>query len=371
MLARALKKVVPFTATTTSLHVLTNVFIQFLPDIIKLRATNLDEHISEVLNTTGEWEATLLISAKRLFDVVRELPAGDVTLSVDADHLKINSGNGFSCSIAGISTEYESDFPMPPEIGDSVVVVQNSVLDRLARIGGYAVSNDQARAVLQGAYFQFFGDSVTVASTDGHRLAEVKGVLFQNEEPDPLKLVIPPSAILKHLNASDLNGKTFIAVGEGFVSFQSDTTRTYAKLIDGPYPDYEKVIPDTIKRAAIVSKNELSEALRRSSVVANQKTQLTVLEFDSLTGIKVSVNNREVGSTMDQTVDAEYTGEDGFRIGFNAKLFIELLSKVSSDRIRIGITSTIGASLITPIGEDVPEERFILMPLRILDAEED
>lgn len=367
LLARTLKKVVPFAPHSTSLQILTNVRIQFSATSITFYATNLDAYIAEVIDVDGEGTGTLLIEAKRLFDVVRELPGGTVTLTVKDDKLFIIAG-GFKCTIPGISIEYESDFPVPPVISGKAVRIANKKLDQLIRIGGYAVSIDQSRACLTGAYMQIGPKEAKVISTDGHRLAELTVACETAQET--IKSIVPPGGVIKHLNASHPDDDTTIVLSEDekWLSFQAGSTTTCLKAIAGPYPNYEKVIPSTYKHTATLSTSELREALRRSGVVANAKTQLTAFAFDSLIGLTLSVNNRDVGSTMEQCVDAQFEGEDGFRIGFNAKLFTELLAKVPSEKVLMQMTTQTGACVVLPFEfEGAADYRFLLMPLRILE----
>jgi DNA polymerase-3 subunit beta len=212
------------------------------------------------------------------------------------------------------------------------------------------------------------GQRTGMIATDGHRL----GSSFHNAEmnvPDHICGIIAPKSIIhltKIVGADAEEATVSVTMGEKYVLFSTDTITLCSKLIDGPYPDYGKVIPRNNPKKAVVDKRVLIDAVRRVSVLSNQKTHLTKFLFTP-NQLEVTVLNRDIGGEARQVLEVEYEGEE-HALGFNGHYLSEILNIVDADRVRIEMNTQISACLVFPESEEqTTEDLFLIMPLRIMD----
>ncbi len=361
-----LQKAYPFVPQRTSLQVLSNFMISLKRDAITITATDLDHSIRVTGELSGDEEYDVTVNARRLFDISRELPDGPLTIQIDENVVIMESANSFSCKIAGADT---LDYPAFPEISaDAGFTVPVAMLKDMISKTSFAVSKDETRACLCGVLWEIENQRTGMTATDGHRL----GSSFHNAEidvPDHISGIIAPKSIL-HLTkivGTDAEEATVsVTMGEKYVLFSTDTITLCSKLIDGPYPDYEKVIPRNNPKKAVVDKRVLIDAVRRVSVLSNQKTHLTKFLFTP-NRLEVTVLNRDIGGEARQVLEVEYEGEE-HALGFNGHYLSEILNIVPADRVRIEMNTQISACLVFPENEEqTTEDLFLIMPLRIME----
>ncbi len=364
-----IQKSYPLIPLKTSLQILSNFKISFSMTTVFFSATDLDHSIVVSADAVSDGEGEITVNAKKLFEIVRELPEGDITLTTDANVLIIDSKKGFSCKIAGISTE---DFPTFPEINEGTdFTVRVDWLKDMILKSSFAVSRDESRSCLCGVLWKFDRGTTGMVATDGHRL----GSSFWKRE-DALEknvsMIISPKSLLhiaRILDQHKPDQLISVTLGEKYVLFKTDDVKICSKLIEGPYPDYEKAIPKVNPKKAIVDKNALFEAVKRVSVLSNQKTHLVKFQFKHA-AVEVIVLNRDIGGEAREIVPAEYDAPE-HAVGFNAQYFMEILGIISTPKIRIEMNTHISACLIFPVyakeTDQKTEDLFLIMPLRILE----
>ncbi|MBN1307793.1 MAG: hypothetical protein JXA18_07745, partial [Chitinispirillaceae bacterium] len=172
-------------------------------------------------------------------------------------------------------------------------------------------------------------------------------------------------------NIDNKNDATIkIKFSEKYISFTGTFFTLCSKLIEGPYPDYSKVIPQSNPKEAIVGRLDILNATKRASILSNQKTHL--IKFVISPGsMEVMVVNKEIGGEAKETIDVDYSG-DVHTIGFNAQYFTEILEIIKTEKVKISMNTQISACLIYPVYTK-PEEKesddlFLIMPLRIMDS---
>jgi len=333
-------------------------------------ATDLDHSVRLTGPVSGDAEFEVTVNARKIFEIARELPEGDISIDVDENVLIIESdGGSFSCKIAGADSR---DFPAFPEIPESQIFdFSTSMLRDLVLKSSFAVSKDESRACLCGVLWEIENTRTGMIATDGHRL----GSSFYDGEFDTaekLSAIISPKSLL-HLVRSfgndDPEAQVRIELGEKYIVFSNDRMTLCSKLIEGPYPDYEKVIPKTNTKKAVIERAVLMDAVRRVSVLSNQKTHLTKCEFTP-GQLEIAVLNRDIGGEARQVIPIEYEGEQ-HPIGFNAAYLSEILNIINTPRVRFEMNTQISACLIFPVTEDdaplKSSDLFLIMPLRIME----
>lgn len=363
-----IQKAFPIVPSKSSLQILLNFNLSFRPDFLEITATDLDHSIKLTTPMTGEGEFDITVSAKKLTEIVRELHDGDLTLDIDQNVLIIQSGGSFSCKISGADSR---DFPAFPEI-DNFTQVEISVSDLKNMIikSSFAVSKDEARACLCGVLWEIDKNKTDMVATDGHRLGKCS-YIGDYIDGEKLSNIISPKSLLHLVRILDETKSTTLSVSfsEKYIVFNGNDITLCSKLIDGPYPDYEKVIPDSNPKVVNIEKSILLEAVKRVSVLSNQKTHLVKFVFSS-GNLEIVVLNREIGGEARQNVPIDYDGEEHI-IGLNAAYFIEILNIIITPSIRLKMNTQISACLIFPSyvkEEDIKsDDLYLIMPLRILD----
>lgn len=364
-----IQKAYPIVPSKSSLQILLNFKLIFHPDSLEIVATDLDHSIKLKTHITGEGEHEITVNAKKIFEIVRELHDDDLTIDFDENVLTIESGGSFSCKISGADTR---DFPPFPEIDNfSQIEISVEHLKNMVIKSSFAVSKDEARACLCGVLWEVNKDKTGMIATDGHRLGSsfYSGVF---DTGDNISSIISPKSLIhlvRILDVEDAETSINVSFGEKYILFNNEKLSLCSKLIDGPYPDYEKVIPKNNPKKAVIDKINLLEAVKRVSVLSNQKTHL--VKFIFKTGeIEIVVLNRDIGGEARQIVPAEYDNEEHI-IGFNAAYFLEILSIINTAKIRLEMNTQISACLIFPCYENEDDKKsedlYLIMPLRILE----
>jgi DNA polymerase III subunit beta len=368
-----LQKVFPIVPFKSSLQILTNVKISILENKVEIMATDLDQSIKAVGIIEGEGNKEITVNARKLFDIVRELHDGQIKIDFDDHILSIESGGSFSCRIAGADAR---DFPAFPEIPESrEITISAMILKDMVQKSSFAVSKDEMKACLCGVLWEIHPEKSGMIATDGHRL----GNIFYDEKfnvDETISCIISPKSLL-HLvrifNSEDESMKISAILGEKYVIFKNEALTLCSKLIEGPYPDYEKVIPRNNPKVAIADRIDLQNAVRRVSVLSNQKTHLIKFSFKP-SEAEIMVLNREIGGEARQTIAIEYNGTE-HSIGFNASYLSEIINMISTPKIRIEMNTQISACLLFPVFEKVEDkkcnETFLIMPLRIMEERVD
>jgi DNA polymerase-3 subunit beta len=364
-----IQKSYPIIPLKTSLQILSNFKISFSKAKVLVTATDLDHSIAVSAEAACDGEAEITVNARKLFEIVRELPEGDITFTIDVNVLIIESKKGFSCKLAGIGAE---DFPSFPEIKDGIdFKVKSECLKDLILKSSFAVSRDESRTSLCGVLWKLDRARTGMVATDGHRLG---GCFWKREDAleKNVSMIVSPKTLLHFARVID-QGKPqdpiAVTLGDKYVLFEADGIRMCSKLIEGPYPDYEKAIPKVNPKKAILEKNAVLEAVKRVSVLSNQKTHLVKFLFRH-SKLEVIVLNRDIGAEAREIVPAEYEGPE-HAVGFNAQYFMEILGIISVPKIRIEMNTHISACLIYPeYGKETDqksEDLFLIMPLRIME----
>ncbi len=364
-----IQKAYPIVPSKTSLQILLNFKLSFTPETLEITATDLDHSIKLKTPISGDGEFEITVNAKKIFEIVRELHDDELTIDIDENVLIIESGGSFSCKISGADTR---DFPKYPEIDDfNQFDISSDVLKDLIIKSNFAVAKDDARACLCGVLFKVSKDTSGMISTDGHRLGSS---FYKGEyglESDISSIVSQKSLLhlVRIIDVEDASSKVKVLFSEKYIIFNTEKFNLCSKLVDGPYPDYKKVIPNNNPKVVTVDKNTLIESVRRVSVLSNQKTHLVKFVFN-LNELEIVVLNSDIGGEARQIIPIEYDGDEHI-IGLNAAFFSEILTIIKTPKIRLEMNTQISACLIFPVYEKEEDKKsedlFLIMPLRILE----
>lgn len=346
--------------TKTTLQILYNLLLKLEGNTLEIRATDLDMTIVLRLQVEGHEDGEIVINSKKLLEVVKELPDFPVLVSVDDYLVTIKSESGFHCNLTGFDA---SEYPALPDLGSSKTFqVPLKDLRFLAEKTAFAVSSDYSRMSLTGVFCEFKLDALQMVATDGHRLGKAftaaPGVHVQPG------VILPPKALSQVLRMSeDPEQQIQVDIGPANARFSTDTIVVFTKLIEGPYPNYENVIPKDFSKKMKANREHLSSVIRRVATMANAKTRLVVFGFQDRQ-LALSAKNQDLGGDSEETLPAEYSG-DPVEVGINANYVLEVFRLIQTEEVLFKFNNPLGAIIVEPVMEK-PNYFFIVMPLRIL-----
>jgi DNA polymerase-3 subunit beta len=242
--------------------------------------------------------------------------------------------------------------------------VKSGELQKLISHTSFAVSTEESRPILNGVLWELKADRMRMVATNGHRLARMDVPITSAGAPQT-DLIVPPKALEQIRRLFPAEEELEIARGENHLGFRSPFTAVYTRLIEGPYPPYEQVIPRENDKIATADKLALVSALKRMSIIASDQTHRIRLSFNAGM-LKFSVQTPDLGEAQDE-LPVRYTG-DQLDIGFNATYLLEILRYMPTDEVRLTFKAPERAATIEPEGwSDNASYLCLVMPLRLVD----
>ncbi len=362
-LSSRLQAILGVISTRTTLPILGNVLITATNDGVSLAATDLDLSMTATVPAKVSKTGSTTVPARTFAEMVRELPEEDVQISVTNHRLEIKSGHGVY-KMSGMSPE---EFPRLPAIPDGgAVTIPLDELRSMAYRTMYAVSNDETRPALNGILWQANGERMHMVATDGHRLARVS-VAGNRLAGLKSELIVPPKALQLVLKmATDDTTDVAVMFGEKNVVFKIGDVVVTSRLIEGPYPNYNQVIPKSNDKFLKVDAATLVAGVRRVAVLSNSLTKQVKFALSN-NSIELSATNQDVGGEAHETIPCEYKGED-LEIGYNANYVIEMLKNFDAGDVVFELATSISAGLVRA-ADDPEKEKYLclVMPLRLAD----
>lgn len=355
-----LYRVQGITSGKTTMPSLAHVLLRAEGSEVVLQATDLDLAIEDRLSADVSEPGSVALPAKSLFEVLKTLPTGEVTLALHDNQRVEVRAQKTHFRLVGLASK---EFPALPAAtaSDWHEVAARDVAEMIDSTL-FCVSTDDTRYNLSGVYFEAVSDQLLrLVATDGHRLAmierEMGGSLHKKGA------IIPRRALVELRRVIGAPGKEEVlrySFSENHAVFKFKDVTLTSRLIDGQFPDYEQVIPKNSSKQVKVAKQELSEALRRVSLLSPDKTFGVKLELsDNL--IRVTSQNPALGEA-EQEVAAEYTGP-ALTIGFNAHYVLEALSMVVEGGVVLELSDELSPALVRPL--ESKQFAAVVMPMRI------
>src|SRR5674476_445564 len=346
----------------TTLPVLANLLVQTTEKGIRISGTDLDIAVSTEVTADVEAAGAITIPARKLSEIARELPPAPVKISAAGDQrITLECGRS-KFKLLGLP---KSEFPSFPAVKfEKALRIPSGDLQKLISHTAFAASTEESRPILNGVLWELRADLVRMVATNGHRLAKMEIPINAAGIPST-DLIIPPKALEQIRRLFPAEEELEVARGDNHLGFRSPFTAVFTRLIEGPYPNYEQVIPKDNDRVAIADKVALASALKRMSVIASDQTHRIRLSFNSGM-LKFSVQTPDLGEAQDE-LPIRYTG-DQLDIGFNASYLLEILRYIPTDEVRLTFKAPERAATVEPEGWDDPARYMcLIMPLRLVD----
>jgi DNA polymerase-3 subunit beta len=346
----------------TTLPVLNNVLLKAEGGKLNFAGTNLEIAIQCFVPAEIKAEGAITVPAKLLVSYISLLKDDKVELSVDENNTLLIKAQSSQTKIKGISSE---EFPIIPTVSkDQFFTVSRKEFDLAISQTVFAAATNTARPVLSGILFDLRKDDLKLVATDSYRLAEKKLVLKEKVDFDlqaivPARTVSELGKIVSKSNAEDIE----ITVSKNQILFVIGDTRMVSRLIEGKFPDYEKIIPRTSKTRIDVKTDELSLVVRRVALFARENNNNIKCSITNDGKLTLSTDETKVGEEK-----AEITGNvqgENNKIALNAQYLLEVLNFIAADEITIELDDKLSPAVIRITKESEKTYMYIIMPLKI------
>ena len=342
-----------------TIPILSNVLLEAREDgSLRLMATDLDLQVDESVPANVAQPGAITVSAHTFFDIVRKLPEGSqVELTAAEGKMQVVAGR----SRFNLSTLPRDDFPVIAE-GElpTRFELPAATLREIIEKTRFAISSEETRYYLMGIFFHVIDDQLRAAATDGHRLARV--TVGRPDGAEGMPDVIVPRKALQDLYRllEELEGTVEISLSPTKIRFGLGSAILTSKLIDGTFPDYNRVIPTGNDKLLKLDPKSFSAGVDRVSTIASEKTRAVKISVDR-DKVTLSVTSPENGVATEELA-ADY-GSDGIEIGFNAKYLLDILGEIDGDIVEVHLADAAAPTLLRE--NDKSNALYVLMPMRV------
>ena len=358
-LIKALGHVQNVVERRTTIPILSNVMLQADGDSLTFVATDLDIEIQESTPAMIEAPGSVTAPAHLLYDIARKLPDGaQISITVDAnERLEVKAGrSNFLLPLLPAG-----DFPKLTADGFTHnFVLTASELSRLIDKTRFAISTEETRYYLNGIYLHAHEGALRAVATDGHRLALAELDLPNGASGLP-GVIIPRKTIAEIRRLIDGgDSDVSLSISDAKIRFNYGSAVLTSKLIDGTFPDYERVIPKTNEKELVIDNKVFAGAVDRVATISAEKSRSVKLSLTQDT-LELTVNNPEHGNATEQLI-VDY-GSDPLEIGFNAKYLLDVTGQIGGRDATLFLDGPASPALVKDT--DDPATLFVLMPLRV------
>ncbi|MBX5474017.1 MAG: DNA polymerase III subunit beta [Thermoleophilia bacterium] len=354
-LAQGLSVVARAVSTRTSVQILSGILLDARGDEVRLAATDMELSLRTSLPARVESEGAVVLPGRTLVDVARLLPAEEVTIEHRPSESVVHIASG-SASYT-LHTYNPEDFPRLPDVSavQTFAVDREALLETIGRVAR-AASKDESRPVLTGILVQFAGETLVMAATDSYRLA-VKETSLGSAAPE-LEAIVPSRALQELSRIATQGEEVAVGVHDNQVAFAAAGTWLTTRRIDGQFPNYRQLLPESFEHELTLPRGDLLDVVRRAAVMIQRATPLQLRFAEG--ELTVVARTHEVGESR-ESMPVAFTGEP-LEIGFNADFLRDGLESVDGDEVRVKLISPLRPAVLQGEGDDFT---YLVMPIRL------
>jgi len=355
-LARALSLVGRAVSTRATVQVLGGVLVRAGDGQVELAATDMELSLRLSVDCQVEGEGVVVAPGRLLIELARLLPESEVVLEHNPDRGVLE----VTCGPASykLNTYSAEDFPKLPDVeaAETFTVERAALLETVSRVAR-AASRDESRPVLTGILVRFEGGKLVMAATDSYRLS-VKETELSGGQSSELEAIVPARALTELGRVAQDSAELQVGVQENHAVFGAGDVWLTTRRIDGQFPNYKQLIPETFEHEVRLPREEFLEVVRRASVMAQRNSPLRLSFAEG--EVTVSAQTQDVGEAK-ETLPVPFAGEP-LEIGFNPEFLRDGLESVEADEVALQLISSLRPGLIRS-----PEENFayLIMPIRL------
>ena len=341
---------------STTLPVLNNILLSTDRGVLKLSSTNLEMGVNIWVRCKVEEEGAISVPARTFNELIATLPNDNITLSTDGTQLIVESGN-YKTRVKGLSSE---EFPLIPQVDEvePVIVSAKNLKTAISQVS-FAAAASETQPEISGILFSFTPGDFKLVATDRYRLAEKHVQSSGSAQKD----VIVPNKAVQELakilgNAEDQDVQIFL--GQNQVMFKAGESELVSRLIEGVYPPYQRIIPQSFNTEAEMDASDLTSALRTAGIFTQTGSNIT-FEYEPGGNLVISSGTGDVGESK-VNVPATINGAPG-SIMFNHKYFLDCLSGIGAKKVTIQFISDNAPGVLTT--KEMPDYMYLVMPIKI------
>jgi DNA polymerase-3 subunit beta len=354
----------PLTSVTSivekrhTLPILSNLLLEAKQNKIHLTATDLEMQISLSVDSGASGDFSTTISAKKLLDICRSLPdSSEINMVTNDSRITVKAGK----SRFNLQTLPAADYPVMTKTTSQATLInigQGQLKDLLKQVE-FAMAQQDIRYYLNGLLFEVNANRLNIVGTDGHRLSFTSTELKQNYEKQ--EVILPRKTVIELIKLlDDSEEEVTVEISNNQVNFNFGNIKLISKVIDGKFPDYNRVIPTGHKNTFSAERLNVLLAMQRASILSNEKYRgiRMVLSNNNLKLISTNSDQEEA----EEELEIDYNG-DSLDIGFNVTYLIDVLNNTNSDQVTFSFADANSSCLITvPTNTDY---KYVVMPMRI------
>jgi len=357
VLLKPLQAVIGVVERRQTMPILSNILLVAKNGQLSVTATDLEVELVAKTDVEVESGGEITVSGRKLLDICRALPDGaTVDVSVSGEKLNVRSGR----SKFALATLPAAEFPSVEDVKASQTIsVAQEVLGRLIEKTHFSMAQQDVRYYLNGMLLESGGSHLRTVATDGHRLALCQAEL-DGAKLDEQQVIVPRKGVLELQRLLSGEGTVDIVLGANHIQIELDGIRFTSKLIDGRFPEYDRVIPKDSSNELSAGREVLRGALQRTAILSNEKYRGIRLIIRS--GAVVLQAHNPEQEEAEEELEVSYTGDD-IEIGFNVNYLLDAIGAVDSEDVALSVVDSNSSCLIRQPGND--DCKFVVMPMRL------
>ncbi len=360
---RALQKIQGIVEKRTTMPILSNALIEAREGGIEVIATDLDVAMKSFYSATTITPGRITVAAKKLCEILKELPDAEVHfITRENDWVDIRCGKA-QFNLVGLSPD---EFPLPRIREDNLITLKSSLIGEMIEKTSYAICTDETKYNLNGVFVQARNEGdrnlIKMVATDGHRLALVSRAIDGDVGPELCKGVIFPRKGIYELKkmSEEESGEMMIGFMENSAIIKKGDTIVVMRLVDGEFPDYNRVIPQQNNRSIIINRDDFLHTLRRMQILSSDKFKGIKLNVTEA-GMEISSSNPEMGDSREE-MEVLFQGEP-LSLRFNARYLIDVLTVLDGNQVELVLRDELSPAIIK--SDMDPEFLAVIMPMRV------
>jgi DNA polymerase-3 subunit beta len=346
----------------TTIPILSHLLCEAKGGQLSISATDLELSIQSACEIKTKKEGAGTIPAKKLLELVRLLPEGEIRFKLLENHWIQITADRKTYKLVGMAKD---NFPAVPPFPHRLVTIPASILSSLIAKTAFAISMEESRYTLNGALLILKPETIAMVATDGHRLAlaetDHKFAGLSNEA----RTLVPKKAMIevqKLANEAGEDAQIEFARDESHLFFRAEKRVLISRILTGQFPNYEAVLPRDNNKSVTLERGELNDAVKRVAQLADQRSHAVKFSVGP-EGVELSASSPEYGEAREQ-IEKEYKGEP-LSIGFNGQYMLDFLSAAPDGPIKIELKDEQSAGQLRPLADEQYRYRYIIMPMRI------
>ena len=344
-------------AGRNTLPILSNVLIRATDRQIEIAATDLEVSIQTVVPGTIVEEGAITVSARKLSEIVRELPDQEIRFATTAnDRIEITCGEGVY-KIIGLP---DDEFPELPSITGAFFTIDGELLCSMIDKTEFSASTEETRYFLNGLYFDLTPEITQIVATDGRRLAVASSDTLMPPPQEPIGVIVPLKAVREITKTFAESAEVKVCLLENQIIFADDDSTLTSRLVEGEYPKYQQIIPIDNEIHLTLNVDKMLGGVRRVALLSNPQNHSIRLDVQD-GKVRISAKAPELGEAH-ETVDV--TGGDGeIQIAFDARFLEEAVGHIQAKDFRLELKDSLSAAVLKPVDDE--GHLCLIMPMRL------